>query len=165
MQYIGLYVFSVPIYLKMIVRIRALYFIITIKSEVWPICHCLGFGHETMVCAVYLFIFLLHWTAIYRHSTVCWWRPASSAGSFRFEINIYIHYKNNKCTVKIFLFVVPNDRFHKIAYKASYTVFRHKGIAITCNQFSRGSVNYASNAMSCICVNCEFSCSILWVAG
>ena len=29
------------------------YFII-IKSKVWPICHCLGLGHETMVCAVCL---------------------------------------------------------------------------------------------------------------
>ena len=27
------------------------------KSEVWPICHCLGLGHETMVRAVYLSIF------------------------------------------------------------------------------------------------------------
>ena len=29
-----------------------------VKSEVWPICHCLGLGHETMVWAVCLFIFL-----------------------------------------------------------------------------------------------------------
>ena len=32
--------------------------IITIKSEVWTIIHCLGLGHETMVCAACLFIFL-----------------------------------------------------------------------------------------------------------
>ena len=32
--------------------------IIIIKSEVWTIIHCLGLGHETMVCAVFLFIFL-----------------------------------------------------------------------------------------------------------
>ena len=31
--------------------------IIIIKSEVWTIIHCLGLGHETMVCAVCLFIF------------------------------------------------------------------------------------------------------------
>ena len=30
--------------------------IIIIKSGVWPICHCLGVGHETMVCAVCLYI-------------------------------------------------------------------------------------------------------------
>ena len=29
-----------------------------IKSEVWTITHCLGLGHETMVCTVYLSIFL-----------------------------------------------------------------------------------------------------------
>ena len=34
--------------------------IIIIKSEVWTIIHCLGLGHETMVCAVCLFIFLWH---------------------------------------------------------------------------------------------------------
>ena len=32
--------------------------IIIIKSEVWTITHCLGLGHETMVCAVCLAIFL-----------------------------------------------------------------------------------------------------------
>ena len=41
-------------------RIRVLYFIIIIKSEVWPVCHCLGLGHETVVCAVCRFIFLSH---------------------------------------------------------------------------------------------------------
>ena len=32
--------------------------IIIIKSEVWTIIHCLGLVHETMVCAVCLFMFL-----------------------------------------------------------------------------------------------------------
>ena len=32
--------------------------IIIIKSEVWTIIHCLGLGHETMVCAVCLFIWV-----------------------------------------------------------------------------------------------------------
>ena len=57
MQCMGLCVFSFPIYLTMIVRIRVIYLIFTIKSEVWPICHCLGSGHETLVCAVCLSIF------------------------------------------------------------------------------------------------------------
>ena len=40
-----------------------LYLIIIIKPEVWIINHCLGLGHETMVCAVCLtmFFFLLRW--------------------------------------------------------------------------------------------------------
>ena len=42
----------------MIVRILVRDLSITIKSEVWPICHCIRLGHETMVCAVYLSIFL-----------------------------------------------------------------------------------------------------------
>ena len=32
--------------------------IIVIKSEVWTITHCLGYGHETIVCVVCLSIFL-----------------------------------------------------------------------------------------------------------
>ena len=57
-QYVGLYAFSIPISLVMIERIHILCLII-IKSEVWTITHCLGLGHETMVSAVCLSIFLL----------------------------------------------------------------------------------------------------------
>ena len=58
-QYVGLYVFSLPISLVMIEIIYILCLIIIIKSEVWTITHCLGLGHETMVCAVCLFVFFL----------------------------------------------------------------------------------------------------------
>ena len=56
-QYVGLYVFSLPISLVMIERIYTLCLIIIIKSEVWTITHCLGLGHETMVSTVCLSIF------------------------------------------------------------------------------------------------------------
>ena len=39
-------------------NIYILCLIVIIKSEVWTITHCLGLGHETMVCAVSLSIFL-----------------------------------------------------------------------------------------------------------
>ena len=55
MQYRGLWVFSLPIYLLMIARICVLYLII--KSGVWLILLCLGLGHETMVCIVCLSVF------------------------------------------------------------------------------------------------------------
>ena len=58
-QYVGLCVFSSPIDLVMIEIIYILCLIIIIKSEVWTITDCLGLGHETMVCAVCLSIFLL----------------------------------------------------------------------------------------------------------
>ena len=45
-QYVGLYVFSLPISLVMIEIMYILCFIITIKSEVWTITHCLGLCHE-----------------------------------------------------------------------------------------------------------------------
>ena len=58
-QYMGLRVFSLSSFLMMIARIGVLYLIITIiKSEVWPICHCLGFDRETMICTVCLSIFV-----------------------------------------------------------------------------------------------------------
>ena len=56
-QYVGLCNFSLPISFVMIGRIYILCLIIIIKSEVWTITHCLGLGHETMVCAVCLSIF------------------------------------------------------------------------------------------------------------
>ena len=42
----------------MIVRIRVLYLNAIIKWEMWPICHCLGLGNETVVCAVCLSMLL-----------------------------------------------------------------------------------------------------------
>ena len=57
-QHVGLCVFSLPIPPVMNERIHVLCLIIIIKSEVWTITHCLGLGHETMVCAVCLSIFL-----------------------------------------------------------------------------------------------------------
>ena len=56
-QYVGLCVFSLPISFVMIERIYILCLIIIIKSEVWTITHCLGLGHETMVCVVCLSVF------------------------------------------------------------------------------------------------------------
>ena len=50
--------FSLSISLVMMERICILCLIIIIKSEVWAITHCLGLGHETMVSAVCLSIFL-----------------------------------------------------------------------------------------------------------
>ena len=48
-----------PFFLMIIVRTRVLYLTIIIKSEVWPICHYLGLGHDTMLCTVCLAIFSL----------------------------------------------------------------------------------------------------------
>ena len=42
----------------MIERIYVLFRIIIIKSEVRTITHCLGLGHETVVCAVSLYVLM-----------------------------------------------------------------------------------------------------------
>ena len=62
-------------FLVMIERIYILYLIIIIKSEVWTITHCLGLGHETMVCAVCLFVFLWIYdmAGLLRGTFVSWW--------------------------------------------------------------------------------------------
>ena len=57
-QFVGLCVFSLPISFVMIEIIYIPCLIIIIKSEVWTITHCLGLGHETMVCAVCISILL-----------------------------------------------------------------------------------------------------------
>ena len=57
-KYMGLCVFRLPISFVHAERIYVLCLIFIIKSEVWTITHCLGSGHETMVCAVCLSIFL-----------------------------------------------------------------------------------------------------------
>ena len=62
-QYVGLYVFSLPISLVMIERIHIICLIIIIKSEVWTITHYLGLVHETTVSTVCpsIFLFLLQY--------------------------------------------------------------------------------------------------------
>ena len=51
-------VFNTNSYLVTIVRISVLYPTAFTKSKVWLISHSLGSGHETMVCTVYLAMFL-----------------------------------------------------------------------------------------------------------
>ena len=69
-QYVGLWIISLPISFMMIEIIYILCLIIIIKSEVWTITHCLRLGHETMICAVCLSIFLwLVKKTWYWHST------------------------------------------------------------------------------------------------
>ena len=70
-----MYVFSLPISLVIIERIYILCLIIIIKSEVWAITHCLGLGHETMVSAVCLSIFLwiCYMAGLLREIFVSWW--------------------------------------------------------------------------------------------
>ena len=68
-------VFSVYSFPLWWLRKYRLCLIIIIKSEVWTIIHCLGLGHETMLCAVCLSIFL--WVRdmarLLRGTFVSWW--------------------------------------------------------------------------------------------
>ena len=51
------------IYIYIYMYIYILCRITIIKSEVWTIFHCLELGHETVVCAECLSIFLRYWTS------------------------------------------------------------------------------------------------------
>ena len=56
---------SLPIYLMMIVRICLLHLIINIKSEIWPICHCLGFGMPCMSLYILIAVYYTRsWSVI-----------------------------------------------------------------------------------------------------
>ena len=72
-QYVGLCVFPFPLRWSR----EYIYFCLTIIiiSEVWTITHCLGLGHETMVCAVCLSIFLwiCEMAGLLRGTFVSWW--------------------------------------------------------------------------------------------
>ena len=61
--------------LAMIERIYILCLIIIIKSEVWTSTHCLGLGHETMVCAVCfsIFLWIRDMARLLRGTFVSWW--------------------------------------------------------------------------------------------
>ena len=64
-QYVGLYVFSLPISVAMIERIYIYFFLLSSSNRKYELffTHCLGLGHETMVSAVCLSIFLvIHYT-------------------------------------------------------------------------------------------------------
>ena len=54
----------------MIVRIPVLYLIITIKSEVWSVCFCLGLGHKIMVCTVSYYVLMCVLFKIFRFSPI-----------------------------------------------------------------------------------------------
>ena len=74
MEYIGLFVFSLPTPLVMIMTIRVLYPIIIIKFKAWIICYCLELDHETVVHAVYS-KYKLHIGPIYKMNAL---RPTAS---------------------------------------------------------------------------------------
>ena len=74
-QYVGLCVSNSPISFVMIEKIYTLCLIIIIKSEVWTITHCLGLGHETMVCAVChsVFLWICDMAGLLCVTFVSWW--------------------------------------------------------------------------------------------
>ena len=57
--------------LILIVRIHVLYLIIIIKSDVWPICHCLGLGQNNGMCRMSFFIFMCWHILMYNSISYC----------------------------------------------------------------------------------------------
>ena len=72
LPYMGLCVFSSPN--SPVMWECVLHPIIIIKSKVWIINHCLGLGHETMICAVCLyFVLTASWYGVQLDSHVSLW--------------------------------------------------------------------------------------------
>ena len=67
MQYTGLCIFSLSMYLLMIMRIFIYHLIIIIKSDIGIVSHCLVLSHEPMLCAMCLAMFLEWYNA-----AQCW---------------------------------------------------------------------------------------------
>ena len=85
----GAVCFQFTHFLVMIERIYIICLIIIIKSEVWTITHCLGLGHETMVCAACLFCILI--INCYYYPSLWWnlliWRHPQTVPVIREEIS------------------------------------------------------------------------------
>ena len=101
MQHMSLCVFDLSIYLMMIVGISVLYLNIIIKLEVWPLCHCLRFGHETMVCVVRLS--KSFWIRRHIFKSTCIAFVDLSAPRFGFRI-LTICQLRKRCTKRDFIF-------------------------------------------------------------
>ena len=52
-------VFSSPILFMMIVRTCVFDLTTLIKVEVWIINHCLGLGHETLICTIFIYFYII----------------------------------------------------------------------------------------------------------
>ena len=109
-QYVGLYVFSLPISFVMIERIYILCLIIIIKSEVWTITHCLVLGHETMVCTVcFFYILIIMITSM--HCTSCYIKPFQRNFDFRtnlrwWKIQILCNRVHNLVVKIVFIYIM-----------------------------------------------------------
>ena len=67
--------FNLPVPCSWGIYIYILCLIIIIKSEVWIITHCLGLGHEIMVCVICLskILWICDMTGLLRGTFVPWW--------------------------------------------------------------------------------------------
>ena len=144
-QYVGLYVFSLPISLVMIERIYILcLIIIIIKSEVWTITHCLRLGHETMVPAVCLSIFFWIYSSIYIYQNICcfvhvlWWKEDDDLSYF---CGTLVHWIHNKHTSMIHWYVArENNAFH-FRDVTRVTKMRQTYFAYNCQHILEGKTN------------------------
>ena len=84
--------------------------IIIIKSEVWTITHCLGLGHEIIVCALYVSLYFFEWLLIvFGH-----WTMSAALSSLIFHIskdNSYISITDDSINCRNYSFSYFADSF------------------------------------------------------
>ena len=89
---------------------RVLSLIIIVKSEVWPICHCLGLGHETIVCAVCLSTFLLGTVLLADDHTNEGWGGKSNYSAFSTQrVKFFMSHQHNNENDFFFTFALLNN--------------------------------------------------------
>ena len=114
----GTVCFQFTHFLVMIERIHILCLVIIIKSEVWTNTHCLGLGHETMVCAVCLFVF-------FNISGLSFVRVSISA-HMSFWRHIFLHpiLANHRCQYR--QNIIQHAKFQIIIYSSTTTVWHRR---------------------------------------
>ena len=106
-------------------HICILYLIIIIKSEVWSICHYLGLGYETTVCALCLFYILILMLALLRYTALAF--SVMGWAIYFYYIIISHWYQWLKSLHRMYPVVikvscVPSDRFY-VSNSLIFTIY------------------------------------------
>ena len=126
MQCWGLCVFSLPNFsYDDCENTSVLSYYLIINSEVWPICYCLVWGHETMVCAVCLSIF--YWSCpcklqVYKETQIISSKP--TVGPVEVVVSLLSYFSNMLCALQ-------NTHSETAKFKVWGWIFSNKFISIS----------------------------------
>ena len=141
----------------MIERIYILSIIVIIKSEVWTITHCLGLGHETMVCAVCLSIFFVIYLCINFYAESITQKYYQNQSHNDLKNQEYIFHKQNPAFLCQYVSMIPVNMILMKSYNESQwsappcysvynrTLFTHKLLVMLLSQIGVFSLHSTTN--------------------